>query len=672
MPSQDGSMGKDETMLGYDEIWEANAQLPSQLPSSGTQISLENKLETAKDTVMHSEVVLNMMSTDNSKLTANASHLEEDKLLYPSPRFGQKMEDEVEGCAKLLETERKHGSKSLDALGDTVDHFSKDMDVQVQQGKRKHARQQSMSILSWSHSEEFHQKPSETIPPPLPPQFERPTIDSKRISAQLECYDEALRELAQVKLVKKHGPSSLPPTRGGSELALGPNNDFTGRELAQAAIVRKQGSLSLPRNVDPPSLERASSLGTQGPSNFYFSGNFPCKELSHSAIIKKQGSLSLPRTSEVTDMIKVQSLDVGKEGYLSLPRSNELIDQAFKEMGKSSVKMKRGSRSLPRNITPEDMNMHADVASLQRNRKLFRTRRRAESESEATDKKSKRSSLKCLSFDFKLKSSKSEDSKSIAPKSQAKVDSGDSKLSPKPVSPKPAESFAATSNVNTEKPSIRKKRKILLAMRGLIAPNLKSFSDIVTPNESSVENSSIDEHPFWLSTDKAGGLERQCTVIERTVFQPVACSILKETERKLESPAHLQESIEEEDNPLSPSSEENRIIHEALKCLPSAVTFVVEPVKSWSLGNELIYQGKDLVSPEDGSMTGDKSVSNGNVSVHVISTASQNSGVVQESVVMPLGGLTDLSVNKEDVLLPEEKTVVAPPNSSLQAEVLLT
>ncbi|XP_063225232.1 uncharacterized protein LOC134532597 [Bacillus rossius redtenbacheri] len=693
------SMGRDETMMGYDEIWEANAQLPgSRLPSSETQMSLKDELEAAADTAACGEDVSGVAAPEGSRLTANALPLEEDKLLYPSPRFGQKMDDEADGSEKASKGGRKLESKSLDVQGDMVDHASRCSDVRTQHGKRKHARQQSVSILSWSRSEESHQKPPErveAVPAPLPPPLERPTIDSKRISAQLQCYDEALRELAQVKLVKKHGPSSLPPTRRGSELALGPN-DLASRELTQAAIVRKQGSLSLPRNVDPPSLERASSLGTQAPGTSFFSGNFPSKELAHSAIIKKQGSLSLPRTSEVPDLTKAQSVDVSKEGYLSLPRSNELIDQAFKEIGKSSVKMKRGSRSLPRNITPGDMNAHADAASTQRTRKVFRTRRRAESESEVTDKKSKKSSLKCLSFDFKLRSSKSEESRSAASKSQEKMqklNSSDSKVSPKPTSPKPVvrieepienlekqvetsgkpaedmgkpsdtsvkamENPAGMPKSSNEKPSIRKKRKILLAMRGLIAPNLKSFSESISQNEGSAESSSVDEHPFWLSIDRSSGLERQGTVIERSEFELVANSTLEEAERSGEPPGHLSERIEEEEHPLSPDSQENRIIREALKGLPSAIVDEVSPVVDFTASGSV----EGLVG-EGGTGTREKSVS------HPVPAGSQGSGVAQESAGRPAIGLTELTEVTEDEFPPEATAAETLPNNHFQADV---
>nr|CAD7263150.1 unnamed protein product [Timema shepardi] len=488
-----GTLGRDGTMLGYDEVWECNTQFPVNptlsMTTSETQISLKDELEQA------------LAQTSSS---------------------GENIENMRSGTEDW-------------ALGNPADSLNTRLGIE----------------------EECHHKSPQ---PPPAPVFERPTVDSKRINAQLECYDEALRELAQVKIVKQR-PFSLPPTRGPSELALSQpsnfgtmslpgTNDFTRHEISQSTSVRKQGSLSLPRNMEPPGISRAASLGSQYQGQYFFTGELPGKELSHSAIVKKQGSLSLPRTCEIADQ---QSLDVSKEGYLSLPRSNELIDEAFKEIGKSSVKMKRGSRSLPRSTTPRDMEMHTDPVPAPCNKHPWRNRRRAESESEAVDRKSKGVSIKCLSFDFKLGLSKTNESNADNESVSTIASSPNSQIATSTSEPN---GFTNSLNVSTdgslEKP-IRKKRKILLAMRGLIAPNLRSFNNSAA-SEASLEES-FEEPPFWLSTDRVGSLERQATVIERIDIHPKSNSARVGSPRTPELSMKLEESITEEEQVLSPSAE---------------------------------------------------------------------------------------------------------------------
>nr|CAD7205259.1 unnamed protein product [Timema douglasi] len=567
-----GTLGRDGTMLGYDEVWECNTQFPVNptlsMITSETQISLKDELEQAlAQTSSSGENIENTRcSTEDWALgnTADSlntrlgieSYLDEDKLIFPSPRFGQKMEETSDDSHKSTNG-RKFESKSLDALHNSLEHSTKVSNTKLPRGVRRHCRQQSMSILPWSCREECHHKSPQ---PPPAPVFERPTVDSKRINAQLECYDEALRELAQVKIVKQR-PFSLPPTRGPSELALSQpsnfgtmslpgTNDFTRHEISQSTSVRKQGSFSLPRNMEPPGISRAASLGSQYQGQYFFTGELPGKELSHSAIVKKQGSLSLPRTCEIADQ---QSLDVSKEGYLSLPRSNELIDEAFKEIGKSSVKMKRGSRSLPRSTTPRDMEMHTDPVPAPCNKHPWRNRRRAESESEAVDRKSKGVSIKCLSFDFKLGLSKTNESNADNEPVSTITSLPNSQIATSTSEPN---GFTNPLNVSTdgslEKP-IRKKRKILLAMRGLIAPNLRSFNNSAA-SEASLEES-FEEPPFWLSTDRVGSLERQATVIERIDIHPKSNSARVGSPRTPELSMKLEESITEEEQVLSPSAE---------------------------------------------------------------------------------------------------------------------
>jgi hypothetical protein len=78
-------------------------------------------------------------------------------------------------------------------------------------------------------------------------------------------------------------------------------------------------------------------------------------------------------------------------------------------------------------------------------------------------------------------------------------------------------------DISVEKP-IRKKRKMLLAMRGFLGPNRKSLNGN-SVSELSVEGS-FDDQPFMMSRDKTGSLERQITVIERPGFSVTSSDTL--------------------------------------------------------------------------------------------------------------------------------------------------
>jgi hypothetical protein len=318
-------------------------------------------------------------------------------------------------------------------------------------------------------------------------------------------------------------------------------NDFGPREMAQSAIVKKQGSLSLPRTSEIPDFAMVQSLGPrkQGHSSLPCTNEFGIREMAQTAIVKRQGSLSLPRTCEIPDFTSAN------EEYLSLPRSNELIDEAFKEIGQSSVTMKRGSHSLPRSVDAKFISLGADPVAPPRHKKSSHRRRRADSEGEASDRSLRDSVAKSLSFDVKTQSFNG--TERTAPILKSSLESGVMAASvPSPNTyekPCPESTFGDVSikEISLEKP-IRKKRKMLLEMRGFLGPNVKNLSGD-TVSELSVEDS-FDEHPFWMSTDKGGPFERQETVIERPGFS------LKGESSPTLNPARLDKECREKQDSL--------------------------------------------------------------------------------------------------------------------------
>lgn len=88
-----------------------------------------------------------------------------------------------------------HESHSLELLED------RDNNTQLGKPSRRHARHKSITVNSnWSKSVDVLVKPSN---------IDKISIDSKKIDAQLQCYDEALRELEQDKLLKIKSSRSL-------------------------------------------------------------------------------------------------------------------------------------------------------------------------------------------------------------------------------------------------------------------------------------------------------------------------------------------------------------------------------------------------------------------------------------------------------------------------------
>jgi hypothetical protein len=575
-----GTLGRDGTLLGYEEIWESNARVPkSNITLSGASSSTDDTRLTIKEELEETLVwsspqfdgnIKGLTCPERLKEVPENWNIAEDTLLYPSPRF-----DKTKGVAVsendvyIESAEKRTSMDDVDRINDFVRLESLSLDASEPQKcipdtktprTRKHARQQSISVQSWSRSDELHEKPPVA-------HNDRMIEENKHISAQLRCYDEALRDLAHVSVVRKQSSLSLPRAKETSGLArsqsagsknegffsLPSPNDFGPREMAQSAIVKKQGSLSLPRTSEIPDFAMIQSLGPrkQGHSSLPCTSEFGIREMTQTAIVKRQGSLSLPRTCEIPDFASAN------EEYLSLPRSNELIDEAFKEIGQSSVTMKRGSHSLPRSVDAKLISLGADPVAPPRHKKSSHRRRRAESEGETSDRSLRDSVLKSLSFDMKTQSCVGTEQTGPILKSsvESKVMAA-SIPSPNAYEKPCSESTSGNDSVkeiSLEKP-IRKKRKMLLEMRGFVGPNLKHLNGN-TVSELSVEYS-FDEHPFSMSTDKVGPLGRQETVIERPGFSR------KEKHFTALSPAKLEtlEYEEKEESEQTPVKEHTEIV----------------------------------------------------------------------------------------------------------------
>ncbi|PSN37403.1 hypothetical protein C0J52_16313 [Blattella germanica] len=597
--SVSGTLGRDGTLRGYEEVWEANAHLPStNIILSGVPAGIGDTHITIKEELEESLVWSSPQFEGNKVVPPRPLSGKEgpekwgnneDNLLYPSPRFDQKSKSEefsdssvsVEGTRKQMSLDEynrrnsglKLESRSLDAL----EPQKYVVDPKLPR-TRKHSRQQSISVQSWSKSEELHEKPTSSA------HFERMIEENKRINAQLRCYDEALRDLAHVSVVRNQTSLSLPRAKEVSGLprsqsaggrnegyfSLPSGSNFAPREMATSAIVKKQGSLSLPRTTEIPDFAMMQSLGPkkQGHSSLPSTYEFGIREMAQTAIVKRQGSLSLPRTCEIPDLAAVAN-----EEYLSLPRSNELIDEAFKEIGQSTATMKRGSRSLPRSIDAKSISLGADPVAPPRHKKTHR-RRRAESEGE-TSSSNLKDPVRSLSLDIKRQTPKGSESSSPNVKSPEKPKSDIGIDKAETPSVESVSSNGSSKEISVEKP-IRKKRKMLLAMRGFLGTNRKNVNDS-TVNEASVEES-FDEPPFWMSTDKGGPLERQATVIERPNFSSgmkeaspsrleAVQSEEKEEPQQQESLAKDQSSVADETMPSSSMQEEVPLHEERLVLL---------------------------------------------------------------------------------------------------------
>lgn len=563
--SVSGTLGRDGTLLGYEEVWESNAHIPEgnvafPVPASSASDAHILVKEQVEEALVWSspkfDVTSKCVSSELPKEVSENCNTFEDTLLYPSPRFDKAKSvavSENDVCTESARNRaftddggrRNNGLKLESHSLDALEPLKSVPDTKIPH-TRKHARQQSISVQSWSRSEELHEKP------PSAAHIDRMIEENQRINAQLRCYDEALRDLAHVSVVRKQSSLSLPRAKETSSLtrsqsAGARNEGFLSlplasevgpREMAQSAIVKKQGSLSLPRTSEIPDFAVGQSLGPkkQGHSSLPCTNDFGMREMAQTAIVKRQGSLSLPRTCEIPDFASAAN-----EEYLSLPRSNELIDEAFKEIGQSSVTMKRGSHSLPRSIDSKLISLGADPVPPPRHKKSFHRRRRAESEGEATDRRLKDGEGRSLSFDVKVQSSNAREPTPAIFKSTVENEMARESIHSLNRGEKNClESTSDSSNlkdVSVEKP-IRKKRKMLLAMRGLLGQNRKGLNGS-SVSELSMEGS-FEDQPFMMSRDKTGPLERQVTVIERPGFS------VKRSDSMTLSPARIETQEKQE------------------------------------------------------------------------------------------------------------------------------
>lgn len=93
------------------------------------------------------------------------------------------------------------------------------------------------------------------------PSFDRVLADNRHINAQLECYDQALRELAQVALAKPR-----PPSVTDKYLSLPRTHELIDEAFREMGPPAQRHASSLPRHVVPP-IYRTSSGGAESDSD---------------------------------------------------------------------------------------------------------------------------------------------------------------------------------------------------------------------------------------------------------------------------------------------------------------------------------------------------------------------------------------------------------------------
>ncbi|XP_039288440.1 uncharacterized protein LOC111046376 isoform X2 [Nilaparvata lugens] len=262
-----GTLGREDTLQGYEEMWEKNANVSQLVDTQNNNKSsdVNEVLDTGQLTTDISEQLVqrnreintavgyvtneiyrimiekNEYQSDSAEKVVNTSvhtsssldNLDDRKqprfIEMESSRSCDNLDNryitlEEKLCsgiysAETLDTEPSlndnEGTQSLDNLDesspvgtvikrnmhrevqslDTLDDCCED--DQCCRPIKKHSRNKSVSVgqHGWSKSVDALSKPSN---------IDRIQIDTKKIDAQLECYDEALRELAQVELMKRN------------------------------------------------------------------------------------------------------------------------------------------------------------------------------------------------------------------------------------------------------------------------------------------------------------------------------------------------------------------------------------------------------------------------------------------------------------------------------------
>ncbi|RZF48155.1 hypothetical protein LSTR_LSTR009844 [Laodelphax striatellus] len=646
--SDGGTLGREDTLQGYEEMWEKNANISEVVDNVVAENN--NKLQHDEsneifDTGQLTTDISEQLVQRNREINTAVGYVTNeiyrimieknesdgaDKVVHTSssldnlderkqPRYiemessrscdnldNRYMTLEEKLCtgiysAETLDTEPSvndnEGTQSLDNLDespvgtvikrnmhrevqslDTLDDYDQCCSRGCVEARptKKHARNKSVSVgqHGWSKSVDVLSKPSN---------IDRIQIDTKKIDAQLECYDEALRELAQAELMKRSSserssaeskrsnasaslikPSfpSPPPTdipyfsevlssssQKSREYFMKPKDesDFSINQdySPLPKVLDKSGSVDgyldmdrMSTSVEITSIKTDSRLNQSNADNdtsfnhdlppppppetdLYLNSETLLGDLENENVVIKlkpdddtddseskrakevennlyklekdlininMSAIMKPRTTDVNQNgIVHQDIVVANGEMPPFDLRSKVFEKAVKQTSFAVFDEVRsgGADSL----SPVDRSVGEDSPQVPPRYK--RSLRKGKSESEVwkvSDGKASKSRSKSASMYaevealFERPSSKGRKKSAGGGEIQEKSES-DSELCERP---------------------LRRKRKMLLAMRGVVAGSKDSDDD---------DDTSIGDPPFWLSTDKGGHFARQDTVL---------------------------------------------------------------------------------------------------------------------------------------------------------------
>uniref|UniRef100_A0A1B6DCW6 Uncharacterized protein n=1 Tax=Clastoptera arizonana TaxID=38151 RepID=A0A1B6DCW6_9HEMI len=390
---------------------------------------------------------------------------------------------------------------------------------------RRHVRNKSITVNSnWSKSVDVLVKPSH---------LDKMAIDSKKIDAQLKCYDEALRELEQDKLMKIKSSKSLDSSSFLS--AKKEHSDY--KVFIAKAISDDNHKLDLSEDHNtitiqefnktthyeiPKTFSVESDLKDISMSKNVCASNLMCMENPKDLYLSNVPNIQIQRKDETSSIIVENTETHNTEKGLNDVKSFS-IDKSYNTVSKNKqITYPSDSNSVTVHLenvkNPISTFGEKSILDCSYKNKIFNQTkpiRKEKSESEIQNKtefeksnnNTKVKAVRSISMYVEQMKIKDELLKG------SKFSRDDLMLS---------EKSESDSDWN-EKP-IRNKRKQLLAMRGIIAD----------PKDS--EDSNDEDPPFWLSTEKGGCFARQNTV----VYQPTKVSTPQN------SPEHGEQSCKNE------------------------------------------------------------------------------------------------------------------------------
>ncbi|XP_054272669.1 putative leucine-rich repeat-containing protein DDB_G0290503 [Macrosteles quadrilineatus] len=276
MISPDGTLGRDGTMKCSDEIWET-ANIPSPVEKSSTHLTITNAavhdtgqtdvLDNTKEenaNVMDNLTVITDLKFVNKSQKETKRFVRESQSLDNLDDCGSKYSEieSSQSCDKLdseqfsgvysLETEESTNdvfTQSLDSLEEespvgtvvkrNVFHESHSLELldEAKKPTHHHSRNKSVSVSSynWSKSVDVLSKPAKS---------DVTCLDARSIDEQLQCYDEALRELAEEQKIKEELLNKVLEGRHYAKSNLNPSLSCDMLEPKRGAISKTGLSLT--------------------------------------------------------------------------------------------------------------------------------------------------------------------------------------------------------------------------------------------------------------------------------------------------------------------------------------------------------------------------------------------------------------------------------------------